>query len=62
VLAAVVCIAVLVRHVWQLDGAAQELALGLTGVATITWAAAALAFARVSAQNHRAQRNQLFCI
>ena len=50
VLAAIACIAVLVRHVWQLDGVAQELALGLTGVATITWSAAALAFTSVSAQ------------
>ncbi len=49
-LAAIACIAVLVRHVWQLDGVAQELALGLTGVATITWSAAALAFTSVSAQ------------
>jgi uncharacterized membrane protein YidH (DUF202 family) len=37
-LAVVVCVAVLLRHVWPLRGADQELALGLIAAAVVVWA------------------------
>ena len=39
-LAALVCIAVLLRHLWPLKGGYQLLALGLVAVAAIVWAVA----------------------
>ena len=36
-LAVVVCVAVLLRHVWPLQGTDQEVALGLIGAAVIVW-------------------------
>jgi hypothetical protein len=35
--AVVVCVAVLLRHVWPLRGADHEVALGLIGTAVIVW-------------------------
>lgn len=37
-LAVVVCVAVLLRHVWPLRGTDQELALGLIAAAVAAWA------------------------
>ncbi len=37
-LAIVVCVAVLLRHVWPLRGTDQELALGLISAAVVVWA------------------------
>jgi hypothetical protein len=37
-LAAVVCIAVLLRRIWPLHGGAEKLALGLIAAAAIVWA------------------------
>jgi uncharacterized membrane protein YidH (DUF202 family) len=37
-LAVVVCVAVLLRHVWPLRGTDQELALGLIAGAVVIWA------------------------
>jgi hypothetical protein len=45
-LAAVVCIAVLLRHVWPLHGASQYVALGLIATAAILWGVALLMLAR----------------
>jgi hypothetical protein len=39
-LAAVVCIAVLLRHIWPIHGAGQYVALGLVALAAILWAIA----------------------
>jgi uncharacterized membrane protein YidH (DUF202 family) len=36
-LAVVVCVAVLLRHVWPLHGTDQELALGLIAAAVVIW-------------------------
>jgi uncharacterized membrane protein YidH (DUF202 family) len=36
-LAVVVCVAVLLRHVWPLQGTDHEVALGLIGAAMIVW-------------------------
>jgi uncharacterized membrane protein YidH (DUF202 family) len=36
-LAVVVCVAVLLRHLWPLQGTDHEVALGLIGVALIVW-------------------------
>jgi uncharacterized membrane protein YidH (DUF202 family) len=36
-LAVVVCVAVLLRHIWPLQGTDHEVALGLIGVALIVW-------------------------
>ena len=43
-LAAVVCIAVVLRHVWPLHGTDQYVALGLVAGAAAAWAAALLVF------------------
>jgi len=43
-LAAVVTIAVLLRHVWPLRGSGQELALGLIAAAAIIWSVVLLLF------------------
>lgn len=45
-LAAVVCMAVLLRRVWPLHGTDQVVALSVLGAAAIMWAAALLASAR----------------
>jgi uncharacterized membrane protein YidH (DUF202 family) len=37
-LAVVVCVAVLLRHVWPLQGTDQELALALIAAAVVVWA------------------------
>src|ERR1700727_2207080 len=37
-LAVVVCVAVLLRHVWPLHGTDQEVALGLIAGAVVVWA------------------------
>jgi uncharacterized membrane protein YidH (DUF202 family) len=42
-LAAVVCIAVLLRHVWPLHGDSLDLAVGLIAAAAILWAAVLVA-------------------
>jgi hypothetical protein len=42
-LAAVVCIAVLLRHVWPLHGDGLDLAVGLIAAAAILWAAVLVA-------------------
>jgi Domain of unknown function (DUF202) len=42
-LAAVVCIAVLLRHIWPLHSTAQDVALGLIAAAGIIWALVLLA-------------------
>jgi uncharacterized membrane protein YidH (DUF202 family) len=42
-LAAMVCIAVLLRNVWPLRGRAQDVALGLIAAAAIAWAVGFLA-------------------
>lgn len=42
-LAAVVCIAVLLRHIWPLRGRSQDVALGLIAAAAIAWAVGFLA-------------------
>jgi uncharacterized membrane protein YidH (DUF202 family) len=38
-LAVVVCVAVLLRHIWPLRGTDDEVALGLIGAAVIVWSA-----------------------
>jgi hypothetical protein len=43
-LAAVVCIAVLMRHLWPLDSDAQYIAMGLVAAAAVVWATALLLF------------------
>ena len=45
-LAAVVCIAVLLRHAWPLHGTDQVVALALIGAAAIVWAVALLTSTR----------------
>ena len=45
-LAVVVCVAVLLRHVWPLRGTDHAVALGLIGAAVIVWAVAFLVLAR----------------
>jgi hypothetical protein len=42
-LAAVVCIAVLLRRVWPIHGGAEKLALGLMAAAAVLWALVLLA-------------------
>lgn len=42
-LAVVVCVAVLLRHLWPLKGGYQLLALGLVALAAIVWAVAIVA-------------------
>jgi uncharacterized membrane protein YidH (DUF202 family) len=43
-LAVVVCIALLLRHLWPLQGTGQYVALGGTAVAAIVWAVTLLVF------------------
>ena len=50
-LAVVVCVAVLLRHVWPLHGTDQEVALGLIAGAVIVWAIV-LAVLTFSARTH----------
>jgi uncharacterized membrane protein YidH (DUF202 family) len=49
-LAVVVCVAVLLRHIWPLRGADQELALGLIAAAVVVWAVV-LALLTISARD-----------
>jgi uncharacterized membrane protein YidH (DUF202 family) len=63
-LAVVICVAVLLRHVWPLHGTDQELALALIAAAVVVWAAvlAALTFStrrREASTAHRAGVFQL---
>jgi hypothetical protein len=54
-LAAVVCIAVLLRRIWPLHGGAEELALGLIAAAAIVWAVVLL----LVTMAHPSQREQV---
>ena len=45
-LAVVVCVAVLLRHVWPLRGTDHEVALGLIGAAVIVWSVIFMVLAR----------------
>jgi uncharacterized membrane protein YidH (DUF202 family) len=49
-LAVLVCIAVLLRHLWPLEGASQIVALIVIAVASIVWGLALLAFTRAGAE------------
>jgi hypothetical protein len=51
-LAAVVCIAVLLRRIWPIHGAAQYLALGLVAAAAMLWATALVILARSSSDRN----------
>src|SRR5215472_12629376 len=50
-LAAVVCIAVLLRHTWPLRGTGQDVAMGLIAAAAIAWAGGFLASTASNAVN-----------
>jgi uncharacterized membrane protein YidH (DUF202 family) len=50
-LAVVVCVAVLLRHVWPLHGTDQEVALGLIAGAVVVWAVV-LAVLTLAARRH----------
>jgi hypothetical protein len=50
VVAALICIAVLVRRVWQLDGTTRDIDLRLIAVAAMAGGAAALSFTTTVAQ------------
>ena len=52
-LAVVVCVAVLLRHVWPLHGTDQELALGLIAGAVVVWAVV-LAVLTLASRSHDA--------
>ena len=52
-LAAVVCIAVLLRHLWPLDGDAQYIAMGLVAAAAVVWATALLLFTLTGDRDER---------
>jgi uncharacterized membrane protein YidH (DUF202 family) len=52
-LAVVVCVAVLLRHVWPLHGTDEEVALGLIAGAVVIWAVV-LAFLTLAARGRRA--------
>jgi uncharacterized membrane protein YidH (DUF202 family) len=43
-LAVVVCIAVLVRHLWPIEGTGRDVAVCLIGAAAIVWSIALVAF------------------
>jgi uncharacterized membrane protein YidH (DUF202 family) len=49
-LAVVVCVAVLLRHVWPLRGTDHEVALGLIGAAVIVWSVVFMVLARSRAK------------
>jgi hypothetical protein len=49
-LAAIVCIAVLLRHIWPLHSTAQDVALGLIAAAGIIWALVLLAVMTAGAE------------
>ena len=55
-LAVVVCIAVLLRHLWPLRGAGPYVALGGTAAAAIVWAVTALVVSVSGADRERAPR------
>jgi len=48
-LAAVVCIAVLLRHIWPLQGTGEYVALAVIAAAAIVWAVSLLVFTSSSA-------------
>jgi uncharacterized membrane protein YidH (DUF202 family) len=48
-LAVLVCIAVLLRHLWPLEGTGQVVAMVLVGAAAIVWALALFAFTHAGA-------------
>jgi hypothetical protein len=52
-LAAVVCIAVLLRRVWPLHGGAQDLAVALIATAAIVWAVVLVAVTGVGGDRDR---------
>jgi uncharacterized membrane protein YidH (DUF202 family) len=52
-LAVVVCVAVLLRHVWPLQGTDQDLALALIAAAVVVWAVV-LAALTYSTRHHEA--------
>jgi uncharacterized membrane protein YidH (DUF202 family) len=49
-LAAIVCIAVLLRRIWPLQGGAEDLALALVAAAAILWALVLLAVIRAGSR------------
>jgi uncharacterized membrane protein YidH (DUF202 family) len=49
-LAVVVCVAVLLRHVWPLHGTDHEVALGLIGASVIVWSVVFAVLARSRAK------------
>jgi uncharacterized membrane protein YidH (DUF202 family) len=63
-LAFAVCLAVLVRHLWPLDGADQEWALGLIAGAAVVWSAALLllTISRRSRNRYRPQSRAVFTL
>jgi uncharacterized membrane protein YidH (DUF202 family) len=56
-LAAVVCIAVLLRRIWPLHGTGQDVALALIAASAMVWAAAYLVFAAARADQYRHRMN-----
>ena len=54
-LAALVCVAVLLRHLWPLRDTGQRVALGLLAVAAIVWAIGVLAVSSSSVRSARAR-------
>jgi uncharacterized membrane protein YidH (DUF202 family) len=63
-LAVIVCIAVLVRHLWPLRGAGQDVALAFIAAAAVVWAVASLAFSwsRVAQGLEAARRPRMFSL
>jgi len=51
-LAGLVCVAVLLRHLWPLRDTGQRIALGLLAVAAIVWAIGVLAVSSSSVDRH----------
>jgi len=61
-LAVIVCIAVVLRHLWPLKGKSAMVALGIVAAMAIAWALTLLAF-RIGRSRHRDRsryRNQAF--
>ena len=52
-LAVVVCLAVLVRHIWPIEGKGRDVAVGLIAAAAVAWSIALLAFTRTGADRDR---------
>jgi hypothetical protein len=63
-LAFVVCIAVLVRHLWPTEGTGRNVLVGLIAAAAIAWSIALLAFTRIDADRDgpRLLRPRLFVL